>query len=130
METLGDILVFAARLEARWPANSEVMKVILFDNIIKTLVQKVVVGTDDELKLEKALLRHVFCSMDKSVDTLKTSITTACRAKEVSDMFNSDDSQVHFDSSASSVSLGSTRSVSSCTLPTPRHLISYTGFQR
>ena len=36
-------------------------------------------------------MRHVFCRVDKSVDTLKTSITTACRAKEVSHFFNSDE---------------------------------------
>ena len=52
VEALGDILVFAARLEARLPVNSEVMKVLLCDNLFKTLVQKVVVGSDDELKLE------------------------------------------------------------------------------
>ena len=91
VEILGDILVFAARLEARLPANSGVMKVLLRDDLFRTLVQKVVVGTDDELKLGKALLRHVFCSVDESVNKLKTSIITACNTKEVSDFFNSDE---------------------------------------
>ena len=52
VEILADISVFAARLEARLPADSGVMKVLLNDDLVKTLVQKVVVGSD-ELKLEK-----------------------------------------------------------------------------
>ena len=90
VKILSDILVFAARLEARLLANSGVVKVLLCDDLFTTLVQKVVVGTD-ELKLGKALLRHVFCSVDKSVDDLKTSIITASNTKEVSDFFNGDE---------------------------------------
>ena len=126
VEILGDILVFPARLEARLPANSEVMKVLLCDNIIKTLVQKVFLGTDDELKLGKALLRHVFCSVDESVDKLKPSITTACTATSSTvTILKYTSTVVH-----PPVSLSRICQIGLCTLPTPRHLISCTGFQR
>ena len=83
-EILGDISVFAAGLEARLPANSGVMKVLLNDDLFKTLVQKVCRWLG-RAQAGKALLLH------KSVDTLKASMTTACTAKEVSDFFNSDE---------------------------------------
>lgn len=101
VEMAGDVLVFAARLEARLPPNSGAMKVLIDEDLFRTLIIKIITRIDQQLLFGRKLLLHVFCNPNKSLGKMKAAIIQACDDPLVTEFFNNDLAEpIHEDATA------------------------------